>query len=353
VDECGTTDNPANPALLAEVWRGPMIESRHRGHLVAVTGDGRVVAALGQGALMSYFRSSAKPFQAIPLVVSGAADRFGFNEQELALACASHNGEPLHTGTVAGMLRKIGLDAGALKCGAHEPFNVDVARALRASGRQPNALHNNCSGKHAGFLAQALHLEAPVATYEEVANPVQQSVLETVARFAGVPPSSIVLAVDGCGAPVFGLALEKMALMYARLVAPPPDFDEPTRAACQRIAAAMMNYPEVIGGRAERLDTKIMQAAPGRIVSKIGAEGVYTAGVLPCAAWPQGLGLAAKIEDGEDRRARPVVVLEALRQLGALTDAELRPLTPYAHLAIRNHRGDLVGEVRPAFTIPR
>ena len=330
-----------------------MVESRHRGHIVAVDGAGRTVATLGNAESLCYFRSSAKPFQALPLVSSGAADRFGFNEQELALACASHNGEPLHTGTVAAMLRKIGLDANALKCGAHEPFNVEMARALRASGRQPNALHNNCSGKHAAFLAQALHLGAPLDTYDDVANPVQQLALATVAQFAGVTQESILMAEEGGGAPVFGLPLRKMALMYARLVAPPKEFGESTRAACRRIVAAMMNYPEAVGGRAERLDTKIMQAAPGRIVSKIGAEGVYTAGILPCPAWPDGLGLAAKIEDGEDRRARPVVVLETMRQLGALDAAELAPLAQYAQLIVRNHRGDAVGQVRAVFTLDK
>jgi L-asparaginase II len=345
-------NNSEGPVLLAEVWRGPMVESRHRGHLVAVTGEGRVVASLGGAQTPAFLRSAAKPFQALPLLVSGAAERFGFNEQEIALACASHNGEPLHTGTVAGMLRKIGLDAGALRCGAHDPFNTDVARALHASGRPPNALHNNCSGKHAGFLALALHLNAPTENYDHPDNPVQQAVLATVARFAGVSPDEIALATDGCAAPVFGMSLAAMALMYARLVAPPPDFDEATRQACRRIASAMMNYPEAVGGRAERLDTKIMQAAPGRLVSKIGAEGVYTAGVLPCEKWPQGLGLAVKVEDGEDRRARPVVVIEAMRQLGILDETALASLAPYARLQTRNHRGDIVGEVRPAFALP-
>jgi L-asparaginase II len=148
------------------------------------------------------------------------------------------------------------------------------------------------------------------------------------------------------------MPLAAMALMYARLVAPPPGFDEATRQACRRIASAMMNYPEAVGGRAERLDTKIMQAAPGRLVSKIGAEGVYTAGVLPCEKWPQGLGLAVKVEDGEDRRARPVVVIEATRQLGILDETARASLAPYARLQTRNHRGDIVGEVRPAFALP-
>ncbi len=349
MDETASTSDA--PALVVEVWRGALLESRHRGHIVAVTGDGRTVATLGQPSVWAYFRSAAKPFQALPLVVSGAADHFHLNEQELALACASHNGEPLHTGTVASMLRKIGLDMGALKCGAHEPFNVDVTRALRSSGRPPTPLHNNCSGKHAGFLALALHLGASLETYDELSHPVQQAIRQTVARFADIPADEIIAGVDGCAAPVFAVPLQAMALMYARLVNPPTDFDEPTRQACQRITQAMMNYPEAIGGRAERLDTKIMQSAPGRLVSKIGAEGVYTAGLLPCDKWPHGLGLAVKIEDGEDRRARPVTVIEAMRQLEMLDESALAALAPYSRLAIRNHRGDTVGEVRPVFQL--
>lgn len=340
---------PNAGVVVAEAWRGPLCESRHRGHLIAITGDGRVVAQLGHTERWAYFRSASKPFQAIPLITSGAADAFHFNEQELALACASHNGEPLHTGTAASMLRKAGLDVQALRCGAHEPFNVEVTRALRASGRAPNALHNNCSGKHAGFLALARHWDAPLGNYEDLAHPVQVAVQQEIARFSDVPAEALITGVDGCAAPVFAVPLRAMALMYARLVAPPAVWDAPTRQACHRLTTAMMRYPEAIGGRGERLDTKIMQAAPGRIVSKIGAEGVYTAGLLPCAKWPQGLGLAIKIEDGEDRRARPVTVIETLRQLGFWDVEALTSLAPYARLAVRNHRGDTVGEVRPVF----
>src|SRR5213595_1294110 len=147
------TESTNSAALLVEVWRGPLVESRHRGHLVAVDGDGCVVAALGAPRTETYIRSSGKPFQAIPLVASGAADRFGFTEKEIAIACGSHNGETIHTETVAGMLKKIGLDASALKCGAHEPYSAEAAKRLRERGEEPTALHNNCSGKHAGMLA--------------------------------------------------------------------------------------------------------------------------------------------------------------------------------------------------------
>ena len=349
-EDKSNTDVPiAEP--LVEVRRGSITESRHRGHIVAVDGDGQIVAQLGAPQLLTFLRSSSKPHQAIPLVASGAADRFGFTEKEVAIACGSHNGEAIHTETVVGMLRKIGLDASALKCGVHEPYSADAARELRERNEQPTVLHNNCSGKHTGMLALALHLGAPIETYDEAANPVQLNIARCIEQFSGVPIEDVAVGIDGCGVPTFGVTVRAMALMYARLIAPPPDFDDATREACQRIVSAMTKYPELVGGCAERLDTVIMQAAPGEIVSKVGAEGVYTAGVLPCAEWPRGLGLALKIEDGEDRRARPTVVIESLRQLGVLKSEALEDVRQYASFDIENRRGDKVGEVRASFEL--
>jgi L-asparaginase II len=342
------------PEPLVEVRRGALTESRHRGHLVVLDSADEVRAFLGVPETVTYLRSSAKPFQALPLVASGAADRFNFTPPEIAVACASHNGEPLHTLTVASMLRKIGLEPSALKCGVHEPFSKEVTLALRQRGEQPNVLQNNCSGKHAGMLALALHLGAPTETYDQPDHPVQLMIGRAVSQFSGVPIEDIAIATDGCGAPVFGITVRAMALMYARLIAPPQEFDEKTREACRRIVTAMKENPEMIGGGSateQRLDTEMMRASQGRLISKIGAEGVYTVGVLPSERWPLGLGLALKIEDGEDRRARPTVVIEALRQLGVLEGEALDALAPYARFSVRNHRGEEVGEVRPSFEL--
>ncbi len=338
---------------MVEVKRGGITESRHRGHIVAVEPDGTIAAYLGAPETVTYLRSSAKPHQAIPLVASGAADRFGFTENEIALACASHSGEPIHTEVAAAMLRKIGLGPEALKCGVHEPFGPEVARRLRETGEQPNVLQNNCSGKHAGMLALALHLGAATETYDQPTNPVQLAIGKTVSEFAGIPIEDIAVGVDGCGVPVFGITVKAMALMYARLVAPPADFDEQTRKACGRIVAAMTAHPELIGGTSDRLDTEMMRATGGRLISKVGAEGVYTVGVLPCEDWPRGLGLALKIEDGDDHRARPTVVIESLRQLGVLADESLEAVSRYAFFPVRNRRGDVVGEVTAEFKLNR
>ena len=338
-------------SLLVEVWRGPIVESRHRGHLIAVDGDGKTVASLGSPETITYVRSSGKPFQALPLIVSGAADRFNFSEQEIAIACGSHSGEAIHVETVRSMLRKAGLEEDSLRCGVHEPFSVEVARELARRGQPPSVLQNNCSGKHAGMLAVARHVGAPTESYDDPNNPVQQAIAKTVSQFSDVPLDAIAIGVDGCGAPVFGISVRAMALMYARLVAPPEDFDAPTGQACARIVKAMIDYPEMVGGSKNRLDTELIRAGRGRLISKIGAEGVYTVGVLPGREWPRGLGLAVKIEDGDDHRARPPAVIEALIQLGVLRNNDLAALSAYSPTPITNRRGERVGEARAAFQL--
>jgi L-asparaginase II len=338
-------------AALVEVRRGPIVESRHRGHLAVVAGDGKTIAELGSPDTVTYLRSSGKPFQTLPLVASGAADRFGFATQEIAIACGSHSGEPIHVETVRSMLQKIGLDASALKCGVHVPFNIAVARELAERGEQPSVLQNNCSGKHAGMLALALHLDAPTETYDQSNNPVQQEIVRTVSEFAGDPLDEIAIGTDGCGVPVFGVSVRSMALMYARLVNPPDTLPATIREACRRVVTAMIEYPEMVGGTVDRLDTELIRIGAGTLISKVGAEGVYTVGVLPCEAWPAGLGLALKIEDGDNQRARPPAVIEALRQMGVLDDEALAALAPHARSVIKNHRGDHVGEVRACFTL--
>ena len=338
-------------APLVEVWRGSIIESLHRGHLVAVDSHGYTVAELGAPETVTFFRSSGKPFQAIPLITSGAADRFGFTDKEIAIACGSHSGESIHVETVQSMLKKIGLGEDALRCGVHEPFSVEVVRELARKQQSPSVLQNNCSGKHAGMLAVAKHLGAPLENYEEPTHPVQQLILRTVSKFSAIPADQIVMGTDGCAAPVFGISVRAMALMYARLVNPPVDFEAAVKDAGRRIVNAMIQFPEMVGGSRDRLDTEMIRAGNGRLISKIGAEGVYTVGVLPGAEWPNGLGFALKVEDGDDRRARPPAVIEALRQLEVLSEGEITALASYSPTPIINRRGDRVGEARAAFSL--
>jgi len=235
----------------------------------------------------------------------------------------------------------------------HEPYSEEVAAELRSRGEAPNVLQNNCSGKHTGMLAVARHLGAPIENYESAENPVQLAIAETVSQFSDVAVTDMAVGIDGCAAPIFGITVKAMALAYARLVSPPASFDQATRSACERIVRVMNAYPELIGGTSNRLDTEIMKAAPRRLISKVGAEGVYTAGINPSERWPKGLGLAIKIEDGDDKRARPTVVIESLRQLDVLPDESLEALARYAFFPIRNRRGDLVGEVSASFGLKR
>jgi L-asparaginase II len=330
-----------NPEILAKVVRGETIESVHRGHLVVVDGGGEMIFSLGEPATVTFFRSAAKPFQAIPFVASGAAERFGFTEKEIALACASHSGEKFHTELAQKMLERIGLSEADLNCGAHLPFDENRAAEMLRAGETPTQIHNNCSGKHAAMLAFARHIGADTKTYEFLENPVQQRILETVSYFTGTPREEIRIGIDGCAAPNFALSLRAMALSFARLVFPPKDLDEETREAVRRIVSAMMFYPELVGGT-ERLDTVLMQAARGALISKIGAEGVWLCGVLPTERWKKGLGIALKIEDGNDFRARPVVAVEVLRRLGIFSPEILTHLSP---MPVKNRRGDVVGKV--------
>jgi L-asparaginase II len=336
---------------LVEVTRGAITESRHRGHIVVVEPDGNIVNYLGSPETVTFLRSSAKPFQALPLLTSGAADRFDFSDREVALACASHNGEAIHTELASSMLQKIGLGTEALKCGIHEPFSVEVAGNLRLQGQAPNVLQNNCSGKHVGMLAVAKYMGAPIDNYHLAENPVQKAIADVMAQFSDVAVTDMSVAIDGCAVPVFGITVKAMALAYARLVSPPSTFDKATRDACARIVRVMSKYPELIGGTSNRLDTEIMRAAPGRLISKVGAEGVYTAGIVPCEDWPKGLGIALKIEDGDDKRARPTVVVETLRQLGVLRDESLDAVARYAFFPVSNRPGEVVGEVHASFKL--
>lgn len=340
-----------NAALLANVWRGDVIESQHFGHVAAVSGDGKLVAKLGNLAAVSFLRSSAKPFQAIPLITSGAADHFGFGENELTIACASHNGEPIHVQTVRGMLQKIGLSKETLQCGVHEPLGKTIAQQQLQAGQKPDVLQNNCSGKHAGMLAVSLHLGAPIETYLAPEHPVQQRVREVVAEFCGRDVESIPFAVDGCGLPIFALSVKEMALMFARLVAPTGAIRPVNRDACRRIVSAMSSHPELVSGEGE-LDTELMRVGSGRFVSKLGAEGVWCAAVLPNTQWPDGLGIAVKIADGNSR-ARPAIAIEILRQLGILNKACLDRLDLFRTIPVKNHAGRIVGRIQPAFELSR
>ena len=343
--------NPeSNPAVLVEVTRGPIVESVHHGVIAVSDADGNLLAWAGNPGVVSYYRSSSKPVQTVPLVESGAADHFGLTEQEIAICCGSHGGEDIHVEAVLSILDKIGLGTDALACGVHGPYDKKAALALAESGEAPNVLHNNCSGKHAGMLALALYHGWPTQGYEKAEHPVQKAMREVVAQFAGLDTEEVVEGVDGCSVLTFGISIHAMAMSFARL-AQPDYWPEPRRSAVRRIIQAMVNYPEYVAARQQRFDTDLIRAADGTLISKVGAEGVFCASLLAGEGRPA-LGFALKVLDGDNSlRARNPSVTEGLRQAGMLTEDALNKLEMYWVEEIRNRPGDIVGLVRPAFTL--
>ena len=317
---------------LVEVLRGGVVESRHRVHVAVVDGRGGLVHAVGDPDLVTFLRSSAKPFQAVPLVASGAADRFGLTEEELALACGSHVGEPVHARTALGMLRKGGLDASALRCGEHPPRSPEAT---------VTPLCHNCSGKHAGLLLLQLHLGGAAADYLDPASPAQRAVRAAIGEVSGL--SGLPWGVDGCGAPIVAMPLRAAARMFARL-AMPQGIAKETGDALLRLQRAMTRHPGMVGG-AGSFDTDLMDASEDRLVAKTGAEGYQGVGDLPT-----GLGLALKVEDGEKRAVAPATV-EALRQLAWLEGRAFEVLGDWWRPSVRNWQGRAVGEVRPVLSL--
>ena len=333
-----TGSNGHNVPIAVVVRRGERIESDHRVAYAVADAEGRVLEAAGDVERPLFPRSAVKPLQALALVESGAADRYAVTEQELALACASHSGEPEHVALVRAWLARLGLDPSALECGAHAPQHAPSAERLIAAGRPFESVHNNCSGKHAGMITLACHLGAPVAGYSRADHPVQRLIAAVLREIAGVADLTAP-AIDGCGVPTWPLPLGRLATAMARF-AHPHGLPEARAAACARLAAAMAAHPRLVAGTG-RLCTEIMAAAPDVLV-KTGAEGVYAA-ALP----KQGLGLVLKVEDGAARAAQ-VALLALLDALGAFGPAASSALAERMRPRLRNHAGVIVGCIEPA-----
>src|SRR5687767_10603876 len=338
-----------NPAVLIEVTRGPIVESWHHGVIAVCDPDGKLLAWAGNPGVVTYYRSSSKPIQAIPLVESGGADHFGLTDTEVAITCGSHDGTPEQIEVVQSIMAKIRLGPEALACGAHIPYGKDAARTLQERGEAPNVFHNNCSGKHAGMLALAKFHGWPIGGYELPRHPVQLAMLDVVAQFAGISPEEVAVGVDGCGVGTFAISVQQMATSFARL-AQPDYWPEPRRSAVARITKAMTEHPVMVSGE-DNFDTVAMIAAGGSLISKVGAEGVACVAQLAGAERPA-LGLALKLLDGDrTSRARNPSVTEALRQAGMLDEDALNRLEQYWLEEVRNRPGDVVGVLRPAFTL--
>lgn len=337
----GAVGLPGNGSpVLVEVTRGGMVESRHRGIAAVVDAGGRVLRGWGDVGRPVYARSAIKSIQALPLVETGAFDAWGLGEEELALACASHAGEPHHTRLVSAWLARIGLMPGALECGSHLPYDEGTAHELIRAGEAPTGLHNNCSGKHAGMLTTALHRGERLEGYVRYEHPVQQRILGVLEQMTGHDLSGAARGVDGCGIPTIAVPLGGLAYAMAR-IADSSDLPEARARAVARIRAAWAKHPYLIGGR-DSFDTRFMQAARGEVLLKIGAEGVM------CAVLPgPGLGVAVKIEDGAVRAAG-VAMAGILHSLGVLPEEIRRDLDGLVRPEITNRAGLAVGSVRPA-----
>ncbi len=335
----------AAPAV--HVFRNGVTESLHYAAVAVVQSDGTLLCSLGDPDSVTFLRSSAKPFQALPIIESGAFDHFGFGPRELAVMCASHSGQPYHVECVQGILDRIGMSIDDLHCGVHPPLYPASARALEESGQSPTAIHNNCSGKHAGMLALSVYLGVADRDYLDPSHPVQQLDKAALADLAGVDAEDIPVAVDGCGVPTFALPLRVAARAFARLLDP---FDlEPRRVrAIERVVDAMRQYPELVAGD-DRLDTWLMQAAPN-VVTKGGAEGFQGIGILRDGQ--EVLGIAVKVSDGDAAgRAKSPVVVETLAQLEAVSREVIEQGERWHYGVVRNRHHAEVADVRPVFTL--
>jgi L-asparaginase II len=332
----------ANPVLV-EVLRGDRVESAHRGAVAVCDASGKMLAGIGDVLHPVFPRSAVKAIQALPLVESGAADAYGFGDREFALACASHRGEEAHVEVAASILSRVGLDADALECGAHWPFNHDAQVALARSGRQPSALHNNCSGKHSAFLCACKHMGLAHRGYVAFEHPYQAEIRDVMEDVTGAPHDAANSVIDGCSIPTYAIPISSLALGFAKM-ATGYRLSAGRAAAAKRLLAACMAEPFYVSG-SDAADTPLMRAAPGRIFVKTGAEGVY------CAALPElGIGIGLKCDDGAPRAAEAMIAA-VLARLFSHDEALSMMLAEMARPVVPSRRGVAVGRVRPTDAI--
>jgi L-asparaginase II len=310
-----TTDS--NPApVLVELTRGGIVEVVHRGHFVVWSDQGGIVMKAGNPDFPTFLRSSAKPLQAADTVLSGAADRFGLSQQEIAVIAGSHGGERIHTETVGSILSKIGLHPGCLQCGIHPPLDLRAKLELDQSGAKAEPIHHNCSGKHTGMLATCRHLGYSIEDYLNPEHPVQQRITSLIGQTAGVRPEEIIIGIDGCSAPVHAIPLVNVAISFARL-AEPKELAPGLAGALRRVASAMQAFPEMVGATQARICTELIKVGGAfGLVAKAGAEGVYAVGWKEPSTG-RSFGLAVKMEDGQQRGRDPVTI-EVLQRFGVL-----------------------------------
>lgn len=325
-----------------EVTRGPLVESTHSAHIAVVNSQGELLHSYGNPYRVTYARSAIKPIQAIQVLETGAIDSFDINEREISLMCASHAGETYHVDAVQNILNKANINIDKLNCGIHVPGNSAVYKEIIESGVALSQAHNNCSGKHSGMLISAKNRNEDLDTYLDIKHPVQQRILDNIAYICDYNKEEIIIGIDGCGAPVHALPLERFAYGFAKMA----DYhllDEKSNYV-EKITTSMMKYPEMVAGR-DRFCTALMKVCGDRIFGKMGAQGVYLLGDKV-----NKLGIAIKIEDGNSQ-ANSCATMSVLRQLKLVTDEEVEQLKDFANPKLLNARKDIIGEVRASFML--
>jgi L-asparaginase II len=339
---------------MVEATRGPIVESIHMGAVAVSDANGNLLASYGDPRTVTFLRSSAKPFQALPFIEMGGAEAFGLTDREVAVLCASHAGTDDHAAVIRGIQQKIGVTEKDLLCGIHPAEDEATAEAMVLRGEAPTPVRHNCSGKHTGMLAHAILRHLPIEDYINPQHPIQKTILQEFSEMCEIPVGEVILGTDGCSAPVFAVPLQNAARGYARLCGP-DGLAAPREAACRRITRAMSSNPDMIAGPG-RFDTVIMQVGAGKIVSKGGAEGYQALGLLPGGRGPgsPAFGITFKIADGDiSGRARALASVEILRQLDALSDEQVLALAVFGTRPLRNWRKLPVGEIRPCFILQR
>jgi L-asparaginase II len=337
---------------LVEVTRGPLVESIHHGAVTVVDTAGKLLFSLGNPDSMVFLRSSAKPFQALPLIEVGGIDRYQLTDKEVALICSSHSGTDEHVAALIDLQAKIGIAETNLMCGVHPPYHEPTYHAMLQRGEALTQNRHDCAGKHTGMLAMCKMQGWSEDNYLDPTHPLQQLLIRTFGEMCSLKFEDIPLGIDGCSAPVFAAPLRNAALAYARLC-DPKSLDAKRAAACQRITDAMAKHPDMVGGPG-RYDTALMIAGAGKWVAKEGAEGYLAIGLQPGVLSPQspGIGITITIADGDlSGRARPTVAVEVLRQLGLLSSQQVDMLKKQDARPLLNWRGLTIGEIRPCFQL--
>ncbi|GMV35150.1 MAG: L-asparaginase [Chloroflexi bacterium] len=348
------------PPPIFELTRGEVVEAVHRGSIVVVASDGFLLRSHGDPYTVAFLRSSAKPFQVLPFVENGGVEHYRYTPAELALSCASHETSQMHLDAVCALQQKTGIEEAQLQCGPHLPGDAEKLREVVQKNIVPTPNFNNCSGKHTSMLAFAKMRGYSLEDYLSLAHPIQREILKALAGMCDMPEEKIQTGVDGCSAPNFAMPLFNAALGMARLC-DPRDLDAKRATACKKIVAGMATHPEMVSNFGE-FDCELMKIAKGKIVTKRGAEGYQIIGVMPGVVHERGVGVAFKVEDGDkslmgndlktQTRVRPPATLEILRQLGALSEAQMKSLSMFGpEKILKNYAGLVTGKMRPVFEL--